>query len=609
MTSIDLVLRPALLCAAAWLACGCRCTEDRPYTPFHIDPPKPTAPSSAAASAPVPTASGSAAPEVHQAEVAPQDVSEWTVDGVALGVAPERLIERALAADFDGDGQKEAVAWTRARSDPPDVESSGELMLVGPKAPLPGRVLAKLPSYMPTGPGCHHTVSLSQTGPETVTLDVRARCEAALVPRSPTRGVVVLSPSGDRATVLELRVADPAPSEALSIAVDSTDRDGDGRDDVRVSVTLGPEGPDAVDATADLVWLDRTAGPSRDSSEPAHSLAALASMAAVHTSGKSTSRQVPARVASARRLYATLCAESGTPRIFDADGAPLICSGVATALATLFSAEVHALIARRDAAGATAALARDGWYQGALPAKQRASLEKDLGAVWPKRSATERPLDVAPRAKSGLPRFSPLSFDADGTLLVQTQDGLRRVHPDDGRVEDATDGVDAWPLAVGTGNAPRWTGIAFPCERSEVLLLESDPTGTPLPSKPTRLIAPRPGPCRHSGPLPTPSLTPLEWTDTRQVGLIGGALFGANELSELGPPAQKGTPRSADGKALVAPTPFGVVVAAAKTEIWSAQEPAALSDCVVANGAQRVACVRAEHAVVITPDGPAGRKK
>src|SRR5262249_25266052 len=153
-------------------------------------------------------------------------------------------------------------------------------------------------------------------------------CDAALVPRSPTRGIVVLSPSGERATVLELRIADAAPGEALSIAVDSTDRDGDGRDDVRVSSTLGPEGPDAIDATADLVWLDRTAGPARDSSEPAHSLAALASLSAVRASGKNTSRQVPARVASARRLYGTLCAESGTPRIFDADGAPFSCASV-----------------------------------------------------------------------------------------------------------------------------------------------------------------------------------------------------------------------------------------------------------------------------------------
>ena len=606
MRSLRSVARPALLFGAALLALGCRCTEDRPYTPFHIEP-KPPAPSASASSASAPTTSASAATELRQADIAPNDVSEWTVDGVAISVPPERLIERALAADFDGDGQKEAVAWTRARSEAADAETTGELLLVGPKAPPPGRVLARFPSYVPTGPGCHHAVSLSQTGPQTVTLDARARCEAALVPRSPTRGIVVLSPSGERATVLELRLADAAPGEAMTTVVDSTDRDGDGRDDVRVSVTLGPEGADAVDATADLVWLDRTAGPSRDSSEPSRS---LASVTAARATGKSTTRQVPSRVASARRLYASLCAESGTPRLFDADGEPFSCSGVAGALATLFSAEVHALIARRDAPGATAALARDGWYQAPLTAKQRTALEKDLNAVWPKRSATERTLEVTPRAKSGLPRFSPLTFEPDGTLLIQTRDGMRRARPEDGHVEDANDAADAWPLTVGAGAAPRWTGIAFPCERSEVLLLESDPTGTPLPSKPTRLIAPRPGPCGHPGPLPTPSLTPLEWTHSRQVELIGGALVGANELSELGPPSQRGSPRSADGKALVVPTPFGIVVTAGtKAELWSAQDPAGLSDCVVSNGAERIACIRAEHAALITPEAPPTPRK
>jgi hypothetical protein len=587
---------------------GCRCSEDRPYTPFHIEPPQP-APSASAVASSAPAPSGDAPSDARNAEIAPKDVSEWTLDGVALGVAPDRLIERALTADFDGDGQKEAVAWTRARSEPADAETTGELVFIGQKTPSPGRVLARLPAYMPTGPGCHHAVALSQTGAKTVTLDVRAKCDAALLPRSPTRGVLVLSPSGDRTTVLELRVADPAPGEALSLAIDSTDRDGDGRDDVRATVTVGPEGPDAVDASADLVWLDRTAGPSRDSSEPAHSLAGLASQSATRGT-KLTTRQVPARVASTRRLYATLCAESGTPRVFDGDGAAFACSGVAAALSTLFAAEVRALVTRRDGLGATAALARDGWYQTALPAKQRASLEKDLASAWPRRSATERTLDVVPRAKSGLPRFSPLTFDADGTLLVQTRDGVTRVHAEDGRTEDTTDAVEPWPLAVGAGAAPRWTGIAFPCERSEVLLLESDPTGTPIPSKPTRLIAPRPGPCRHASALPTPSLVPVEWTETRQAGFIGGALFGVDEPSELGQPAQRGSPRSPDGKVLVSPTPFGVVVATgAKSELWSVQDGASLSDCVAANSAAHVACVRAEHAVVLTPEATAKSPK
>jgi hypothetical protein len=592
-------------------ATGCRCSEDRPYTPFHIEPKKPVTIASASPSAAAPAGSAEAA-RTRQAALAPKDVIEWTLDGIAISVPPERLIERALTADLDGDGQTEAIAWTRSRTEAADSATTGELLLIGPKAPPPGRVIAKLPPFVPAGPGCHHAVSLAQTGPQTVTLDIAARCEAALLPRSPTRGVAVLSPSRDRVTVLELRVADPAPGETLSLAVDSADRDGDGRDDVRVTVGVGTEG-NPPDVTADMVWLDRTAGASRDASEPARSLAAIASPSAAHASGKITSRQVPARVASARRLHATLCAESGTPRLFDADGAAFTCSGIAGALSTILAAEVRAAILRRDAPGAVAALARDGWYQGSLAAKQREGLVKDLTTAWPKRGAAERLLDPVPRAKSGLPRWSPLTFDTDGTLLIQTQEGISRVHPEDGRSEDASDGVEAWPLAVGAGAAPRWTGIAFPCERSEVALLESDATGTPLPSRPTRLVAPRPGPCGHATRLPTPALVPVEWTDIRQAGLIGGALFGVGDTAELGPTLQKGAPRSPDGKILVVPSAFGVVVATGpKAELWAAQDGLELSDCVVANGAARVACVRGERAVLLSPEAaptPLGGKK
>jgi hypothetical protein len=587
----------------ALLTCGCRCTEDRPYTPFHIEPPKPAVSAGEVASVTAPVASGEAPPlGARPSDVAPKDVSEWTLEGVTLSVAPDRVIERALAADFDGDGQKEAVAWTRARSENTGAETTGELVFMGPKMPSPGRVLAKLPAYMPTGPGCRHTVALSGTGPRTVTLDVAAKCDAARLQRSPTRGVIVLSPAGERATVLELRIADAAPGEAMSLAVDSTDRDGDGRDDVRVSVTLAPDVADAVNASADLVWLDRTAGPSRDSSEPSRSLAAQGSSTDTHSAVKLTGRQIPARIASARRLYATLCAESGTARIFDADGAPFACSGAASALPALLSTEVRNLVTRRDAIGAASALARDGWYEAALPAKQHDTLQQAvLKAFRPVFDVAERTLTPVPRAKSGLPRFSPLTYEEGGALLVQTSDGVVRVDPE-GRVQDQSEAMDPWPLAVGVGAAPRWTGIAFPCERSEILLLESDPVGNPLPSKPTELVAPRPGPCRHTSALPTPNLTPIEWTESRQAGFIGGSLFGVTDVGQLSKPAQKGSPRSPNGKLLVTATATGIVlVGTTKPQLWSVPEGAALSDCVVNDGGTSVACVRGDHAVAFGP--------
>src|SRR5690349_19435623 len=83
---------------SALVLSGCRCSEDRPYTPFHIEP---RASASASASAPIPSPSASASgpSTAREAALAPKDVSSWTIDGLALTVASERVIERALTAD------------------------------------------------------------------------------------------------------------------------------------------------------------------------------------------------------------------------------------------------------------------------------------------------------------------------------------------------------------------------------------------------------------------------------------------------------------------------------------------------------------------------------
>ena len=146
--------------------------------------------------------------------------------------------------------------------------------------------------------------------------------------------------------------------------------------------------------------------------------------------------------------------------------------------------------------------------------------------------------------------------------------------------------------------------------RSEILLVESDPSGTPLPSHPTSIVAPRPGPCRAHATVPTPDVTPLEWTTARQAGLIGGNLFGAASLSELAPSAPRGTPRSADGKSLVVPWSKGLLVLSnGKPETWTVSTWPALTDCVVANQAAAVACVRGERAILFQPDAAPPPKK
>ena len=281
----------AALVAVAPSLGGCKCAEDRPYTPFHVTPPSSAsgAPSSAPSSGSSEPAAGSALPRA--ALVAPNGVSDWNVDGVSFGVDKARVIDRAVTADFDGDGKLDAVAWTRARTEAPDTQASGELELFDVRTPA-GRVVGSAPPFVPAGPGCHHIVSLAQTGPRTVTLDFSAHCDTPMLARSPTRSIAVIAPASERSTVVALRVADAAPGEAFDVSVDTSDRDGDGRDDVRATVKLHSSF-DAADASADLVWLDRAAGPSRDSTEPSRSLSKSAAEIA-HFSGKTAARDAEA---------------------------------------------------------------------------------------------------------------------------------------------------------------------------------------------------------------------------------------------------------------------------------------------------------------------------
>ena len=137
-----------------------------------------------------------------------------------------------------------------------------------------------------------------------------------------------------------------------------------------------------------------------------------------------------------------------------------------------------------------------------LAARERASLEKQIATVAPATAVSERVIDIAPKPKDGHPRFSPLAFETDGALLVETADGVSRVRLPEATTEDAAPSVEPWPLAVGAGTDPRWTGVAYPCDRSEVLLLMADQGGGPLPPEPLRVLAPRPGACGRSSKEP-----------------------------------------------------------------------------------------------------------
>lgn len=595
----------AVATSSALLASCQGCEEERPYTPFTVSVPEAATTDAEAAAGPdaasSPAAEADAGSFVRQKSVkAPPGARSWQLEGRDLQAPDGRVFERALLADFDADGEPEAVAWL-APADDRARTSPGELWLYRTSGNPPGtarekpRHLATLPGFVPTGPTCRLSPELTRTGRKTVTLDVRSTCEADLVERSPVRALLVVAPLAEQPIVLGLRVAEPAPGERLSLDVDTSDRDDDQRDDVRLRISLQAEGSERP-ATADVVWFDRAAGIARDPEQPGRSLAKQASLEAVRSTGKKTSQSVPDAVSNLRRLLGTLCAEGGVPRIFDADGTPLRCGDLQITVNRLALAEVQAHVTARRPLDAVSAVIRADWYLQANnePEKLRAALAPVLD-----QSPADTRLLATPRTyrRGNEPRYSPLAFDADGTLRVQTPGAtVVRLSAEGEPLDTGDAGADAppppapWPLEVRSAAGRRWTGVAYACDRSEIALTFSEPGAPPPAPQATTLLSPRPGACAGgSGPRAL-APAPIAFTDQLQA-IVAGALVGPEPKGAALP----GSARSPDGRHLVALTPLGLLVTGERTQLWTLPgevDPKQLGDCVVANGGQRVACVQ-----------------
>ncbi|HYQ28905.1 MAG TPA: hypothetical protein VER04_16855, partial [Polyangiaceae bacterium] len=257
---------------------------------------------------------------MRKAELVPGAPESWQGPDLNLSAPTGRRFAQVLPTDFDGDQKPEALAWLVPAPKEQNA-AAGELWYFPTDGPA--RSLAALPGFVPSSADCSLTTVLTQSGLHSATLDVTASCTPALIARAPSRALLVVSPNVEHPVLLTVRAASPAADETLNFSVDSSDQDHDGRDDVRLSVSLGNVGA-TESATADLVWLDRAAGASRSASEPAASLMRLAGKISFQARGK-RGGATNERVGTALRLLSSLCAEGGVPRVFDADGAPFRC--------------------------------------------------------------------------------------------------------------------------------------------------------------------------------------------------------------------------------------------------------------------------------------------
>jgi hypothetical protein len=571
---------------AALLAGGCRCSEDRPYTPFGTTTALPSAapsPSTEAAAAP----SASAAPVIEKSVLAPAGSRSWELGGQTLAAPPGYVFNQAVRARFGGGD--EAVAWLEADAVDAGPLAAGALWAF----PSAGdaRKLIELPGFVPAGPGCKLAATLARTGPKTVTLDVRGECKGALIARAPLRALVVVAPDAEAPELMSLRVAGPAPGETLELVTTTNDRDGDGRDDVAVEVRVGTSGGGSLGAP--FVWLDRPAGRSRDSTEPGRTLLRAAQREAGRAKVKKVAPDVVANVAILRRLMAAACAEGATPRVLDADANPLACGSLAAVVDALATAEVTAELARGHVLDAFGALTRDGWYFGKTSASARQKLERQLFDAVTPATAVVRTLEPRPLLERA-PRMSPLAFEPGGALLVLTAGGVVRSQPDGSSPEPLAEASPTRSLVVLAAPGQRFSGAIYACDRSEVILgLEG------APALVTTLLSPRPGACGHA---------PFFATDVPPILAAGGgqvsAIVGGTAVGNAGTGAPvAGSARSANGRFLIVPTAYGLFIDGPSHTLvnlgTSVQSPLALTDCVVDDSGNAAACVQKGQTLLV----------
>jgi hypothetical protein len=413
--------------------------------------------------------------------------------------------------------------------------------------------------------------------------------------------------------VLALRAATAGPGEQFKLQVSSLDRDGDGRDDVTLNVTMQSSDSGTSSTSGKFVWYDRPAGASRDDSEPGISMARLASTELVRATGKTTSLSVPGAVRNLKRLYSAVCSEAGTPRLFDAEGNALNCGRLSTTFSRMTEAELKAHLKNKHTVEAVGVLVRDAWY--GYPSSEK-DLQKWLGLFGDqltRRSAKiVRWLDIELPRRGSYPRFSPLEFQDGDRLLAQSSTGVVSitaagtvVQPDPhADADSAAPAISPWPLSVASPGRSLWTGIVHSCDRAEITLSFLDPNGIPQENQATRILAPRPGSCRGGKGPQHPEPVALGYTGEKLAAWVGGSRVGPDQPETRA----KGSPLSPQGKCVIFATQLGLLVSGERTELWSVPKelgpPERLTDCVVNDNARRAACLRAGRAALLEPELP-----
>jgi hypothetical protein len=552
------------------------------------------------------------------ATAAPPNTTQWIVEGVTLGAPDGLVFASALIGDFDGDGAKEAFAIAR----PADGNDPGEVLYyrgAGDDGILAVAATFAPPPGLSRDAGCAAIDRLVAVGARSVLAELGAQC-LQHPPMGPARWVAVIDGGLKPKVRLAATVADPEGAPALTLDAEVSDRDGDGRDDVALRVTLEGGGAPLEPGprvSATLGWLDRSAGLSRDPSVTEATLSALAALAMGHAKSPQDAPEVPNYAAQVRALWRAACADGGSPRLLAVAGTGAITCGGGHALEDLGLAAARAYATLGDPLRTALALNRAERPPATHTAARVSEAQKWLAALAP--SATARlvravaAVPVAPRGHE--PTWGALAFEPGGKLLVRTRAGVVRVDPDFG--DEAAANVPDWdPRVVSPDGGARWIEAYDPCDglplrASFELASGDDNRDVALPVAP-----PLAGRCTGSRGAPTQAI-PVAWgpagleaiVDDEPI-LMSSDLTRASLLATfLNQPMRPGAPRSPDGKTYVVATDVGFIVVGQGRARWLRGSEldgtfAEQRDCAISNDTTHVACVRAGRAWVGTWDAP-----
>ena len=262
----------------------------------------------------------------------PKGTVEIDVDHVRLDTTPITLVA-ALQIDLDGDGNRDVIAVGNDETGAPTL-----IAAVRQGADFRKEAPIKLGNLATACTFQNAVIRTISTHLAAVTLDTLCGAVGAEVPLA---RVALLSLGAHVHLDETLEVLPPTHEspDPMSVALKAEDRDGDGIDDVVMTIALERAGHST---SVGLTWLDRSAGLARDAHEPENTFATMADDAKAKLD---SDHDGAIKIASdVLALYTTLCRESEASRVRIGGHEGLSCAnskgaGHAAALLTIGNAK------------------------------------------------------------------------------------------------------------------------------------------------------------------------------------------------------------------------------------------------------------------------------